>query len=155
MQHAVNAGVFAKLRKLNARAGLHMRIYVPADFDTKGKSPILRRWAEKGLIYKDFVSVVTWFVPILEYAVSNLMKLSVDIRRLVDLGKKCDELESIIANGEITKITSDLILLQHMILENREKAYMVPDWFYECRQPKYQKREEKIAEDFRKIDSNN
>ncbi len=77
------------------------------------------------------ICVIAWFAPIVDYVISNFVTLSKDIRRLDELCKKCDKLEWDINNKELTDITSELILIQYAIRENREKAFMVPDWFYE------------------------
>ena len=91
------------------------------------------------------ICVISWVAPIADYTISNLLQLNKDIRRLVELRKKCNAIESNIANGNDDIRVSELISIQQLIRENREKAYMMPDWFYQYRQQKHQKAEDKIA----------
>lgn len=91
------------------------------------------------------ICVISWVAPIADYAISNLLQLNKDIRRLTELKKKCNAIESNIANANGDSHVSELISIQQLIRENREKAYMVPDCFYQHRQQKHQNSEDKIA----------
>lgn len=91
------------------------------------------------------ICVISWVVPIADYTISNLLQLNKDIKRLSELKKKCNALDRDITNGNSDCHVSELISIQQLIRENREKAYMVPDWFYQHRQQKHQKAEDKIA----------
>lgn len=91
------------------------------------------------------VCVISWIAPIVDYTISNRIHLNKDIRRLSELKKKCEALEVAITCGNSDIHNSELICIQELIRENRERAYMIPDWFYQYRQPKHQKVEDKIA----------
>lgn len=92
-----------------------------------------------------FICVISWFVPIADYVITDYTMVNCDIKRLSELEKNCELLESKLACNNSDDIKANLISIQHKIQESREASYLIPDWFYNCRQLKQQKKEDTIA----------
>lgn len=93
-----------------------------------------------------FICVLAWFLPVADYGFSLMRNLQEDIRRIEKLKEQSDEVERLISDNCIEQSYDQLITLQRQIMENRENATLVPDWFYKLRKDKHQESQQRIAD---------
>ncbi|MEM1484247.1 S-4TM family putative pore-forming effector [Oscillospiraceae bacterium PP1C4] len=93
-----------------------------------------------------FICTLSWLLPIADFCFSYYSNLQNDIQRLNKMKEKSDSIEQMLSEGDPDKYRPALISLQQQILDSRENAVLVPDWFYRLRQSKHQNDEDKIAD---------
>lgn len=93
-----------------------------------------------------FINIFAWFLPIADYGFNTINKLRDDIARLDLLKKQAEDVEIQLANNNTYQIYDKLISLQQKIMDHRQSSILVPDWFYQIRKNKHQKREANIAD---------
>ena len=91
------------------------------------------------------VCVLSWFMPIAEYAYSIIKEVNCSISLLRDIDTQCRELEKKLEKASSRSIRTDLIRLQRKIWERRANGYLIPDWFYIRHRAKQQEIEDNIA----------
>ena len=91
------------------------------------------------------VCVVSWFMPIAEYAGSIIKDVNNSIKLLQDIDTCCGELEKKLEKASSCTIKADLIKLQRKIWNHRANGYAIPDWFYYCHRENHQRKEDNIA----------
>lgn len=92
------------------------------------------------------ISVLAWFLPIADYCLSFIINLRKDINRLEKIKEQSKDVEKLLSNNSLQQSYDELSKLQHQIMDNRENATLVPDWFYHLRKNRHQKNEDKIAD---------
>lgn len=100
------------------------------------------------------ICIISEFIPIADYIVTIYLKVNGDIKRLNELGKCCEKLEQDFVDGRLDDINAKLVSIQNKIHESRINSFLIPDWFYKCRQSKHQKKENHIANTVRKMSKN-
>ena len=91
------------------------------------------------------VCVLSWFMPIAEYAGSIIKEMNYSINLLRDIDTQCGEVEKKLAKASPRTIKTDLIKLQRKIWDRRANGYLIPDWFYDHHRAKQQEKEDNIA----------
>lgn len=86
----------------------------------------------------NFFIVASWFLPIYEYCISNILLLRNDMARLDIIKNKMMTFESRIKNINKTEKISNLVEIQYMIKEHRSNCFLIPDWFYKFKKEKQQ-----------------
>ncbi|MDD3141174.1 MAG: S-4TM family putative pore-forming effector [Lachnospiraceae bacterium] len=109
-------------------------------------------WVNPTLI--KLICIISGFIPIADYVVTNYLKVNGDIKRLSELEKSCEELELDIIDDSSIDINAKLISIQNKIHESRINSFTIPDWFYKYRQSKHQKKEDHIANVIQKTSKN-
>lgn len=97
----------------------------------------------KGLV--NGFAVAVWVVPILKVALTVIVNLAKDIRRLNDIEKEKDQAEAI--KQDEAKLFESVCDLQHLIYEHRTQCCLIPNSFYSFFRKKDQMRENKIREE--------
>lgn len=90
------------------------------------------------------ISVLAWILPIADVSFSYYDGLRKDMKRLESLKQQSSIVESELSKGETCE--AKIINLQKLIMENRETAVLIPDWYYNKRQSTHQRKENRIAD---------
>lgn len=90
------------------------------------------------------IRVLAWILPIADFSFSYYNGLCKDIKRLAVLKQQSNLVEQALSSGEACEI--QIINLQKLIMENRENAVLIPDWYYNRRQSTHQRKENSIAD---------
>lgn len=95
------------------------------------------------------ISVLAWILPIADFSFGYYDGLCKDIKRLEELKQQSSIVESALSRGEAC--AAKIIHLQALIMESRENAVLIPDWYYNKRQKAHQKKENRIANTVQKM----
>lgn len=82
--------------------------------------------------------VASWFLPIFDYCLSNIISLRNDMIRLEIIKNKMITFECMNRNINKTEKISNLVEIQYMIKEHRANCFLIPDWFYKFKKEKQQ-----------------
>ena len=83
-------------------------------------------------------------MPIADFSFGYYNGLCKDIKRLEALKQQSNLVEQALSSGEVCE--TKIINLQKLIMENRETAVLIPDWYYNKRQSTHQRKENRIAD---------
>lgn len=108
-----------------------------------------------------FLCIVSWMLPLIDFFCFYWNRLQKDIERLRNLESKCEQIDRSISKKDFSKLEPEsekvqqikvhIIDLQKEILEHRKESVFIPNWFYKIRQKNYQEKEDRIAEEMRKL----
>lgn len=90
------------------------------------------------------IRVLAWILPIADFSFGYYNGLCKDIKRLEALKQQSNLVEQALSSGEVCE--TKIINLQKLIMENRETAVLIPDWYYNKRQSTHQRKENRIAD---------
>jgi len=108
-----------------------------------------------------FLCAASWMLPLIDFLCFYWNRLQKDIERLKRLEGKCEQIDRSISKKDFSKLESesekvqqikgDIIDLQKEILEHRKESAFIPNWFYKVRQKNYQEKEDRIADEMKKL----
>lgn len=90
------------------------------------------------------ISVLSWILPIANFSFGYYDGLHKDMKRLEELKRQSNIVERALPNSEACE--TEIINLQTLIMESREAAVLIPDWYYNKRQSTHQRKENRIAD---------
>lgn len=91
------------------------------------------------------IAVAVWVVPILKVAITTIVNLAKDIKRLNEIEQETEQAEAQSQNEE--KLFECVCDLQHLIYEHRSQCCLIPDFFYKIFRKADEIREDKIKEE--------
>jgi len=99
------------------------------------------------LVTKNFLKNILWFPSLSNYLYEIINNLKRDIEELSKINKKSENIERKIEENICKKEIINLeINLQEEIYNQRRKSYLIPNFFYKISLEKYQRNEDKVAE---------
>jgi len=99
------------------------------------------------LVTKNFLKNILWFPSLSNYLYEIINNLKRDIEELSKINKKSENIERKIEENICKKEIINLeINLQEEIYNQRRKSYLIPNFFYKINLEKYQRNEDKVAE---------
>lgn len=112
---------------------------------------MLSSFLVKNWTFVKLLVIISWILPLMEFALSDCLTLHKDIVRLEKIDESCNMVERKITSTN-DDCTAQLIDLQYKIRENREDAYLVPDFYYHLKQSKQQSSASVIANLINRMD---
>lgn len=91
------------------------------------------------------LAVAMWLFPVLKVAITAVVNLVKDIKRLDDISQNIYQAEAQSQNEE--KLFECVCDLQHLIYEHRSQCCLIPDFFYKIFRKVDETREDKIKEE--------
>lgn len=99
------------------------------------------------------LAVAMWLFPVLKVAITAVVNLVKDIKRLDDISQNIYQAEAQSQNEE--KLFECVCDLQHLIYEHRSQCCLIPDFFYKMFRKADETREDKIKEETLREDKQN
>lgn len=91
------------------------------------------------------IAVAVWVVPILKVAITTIVNLAKDIKRLNEIEQETEQAEAL--REDEVKLFECVCDLQHLIYEHRSQCCLIPDFFYRIFRKADEIREDKIKEE--------
>ena len=98
------------------------------------------------------ISFSSSLLSVFDFVYTNNSCVNDDMKRLEEIKRKWLDWEKIILCGGKKQKLELLIEMQDCIRENRENAYLLPNWFYNLKKDRNHKREENISKAIKDID---
>ncbi|MDO4570574.1 MAG: S-4TM family putative pore-forming effector [Planctomycetia bacterium] len=103
--------------------------------------------AYNNLDFCRMISILVWFVPLINHLIHLHLDLSGNIHALEKLKELHDSIENDSQNCDNEIAFFKLRNFQQAIQQNREKGVLIPGWIYQYHKTFFQKREDKTARD--------